>query len=110
MSHACCGGSSDGPATPRTAAALKRADGLALAASPTFAVMALLTGVSGGDPAEMLCSAAGASPLSGMATMYLLMSAFHAAPWLKLIRERRAISQGKREKRSATSLSAASPR
>ena len=26
-----------------------------------------------------------ASPLSGMVPMYLLMSAFHSAPWLKLI-------------------------
>jgi hypothetical protein len=34
----------------------------------------------------MLCSAPHASPLSQMATMYLLMSAFHAGPWLKLIR------------------------
>ena len=62
------------------------ANGLALAASPTFAVMALLTGVLGGDPAGTLCSIAHAGPLSGMATMYLLMSAFHVAPWLKLIR------------------------
>jgi hypothetical protein len=51
--------------------------------------MALLTGVLASDPAAMLCSAAHASPLSGMATMYLLMSAFHASPWLKLIRDRR---------------------
>jgi hypothetical protein len=27
----------------------------------------------------------GASPLGGMAPMYALMSAFHAAPWLKLL-------------------------
>jgi hypothetical protein len=40
---------------------------------------------------EMLCSAAHVSPLSGMVTMYLLMSAFHAAPWLKLIRTRRLV-------------------
>jgi hypothetical protein len=85
MSLACSGGS-DGQATRRTAGALWAADGLALAASPTFAIMALLTGVLGGGPAEMLCSAAHVSPLSGMVTMYLLMSAFHAAPWLKLIR------------------------
>ena len=85
MSHACCGGS-NGPATRPIAAPLGAADGLALAASPTFAIMALLSGVLGGGPAEMLCSAAQMSPLSGMATMYLLMSAFHAAPWLKLIR------------------------
>lgn len=56
--------------------------GLALAASPTFAIMALLTGVLGGGLAEVLCSAAHASPMSGMVTMHLLMSAFHAAPWL----------------------------
>jgi len=59
---------------------------LSLAAAPTFAVMALLTGVLGGGAPDMLCSAAhGASPLSGMVPMYLLMSAFHSAPWLKLI-------------------------
>jgi hypothetical protein len=84
MSHACCGGS-DGP-TRRIAAPLRAADGLALAASPTFAIMALLSGVLGGGSAEMLCAAAQMSPLSGMTTMYLLMSAFHAGPWLKLIR------------------------
>jgi hypothetical protein len=50
--------------------------------------MALLAHVSGGAP-DMICSAAGASPLSGMVPMYLLMSAFHLAPWLKLIRGRR---------------------
>lgn len=87
MSHACCGGS-DGSPTHRNASALRAADGLALAASPTFAIMALLTGVLDDGPAEMLCSAANGSPLSGMVTMYLLMSAFHAAPWLKLVRER----------------------
>ena len=66
----------------------RRAAGfLHLAAAPTFAVMALATGVLGGG-ADMLCSAA-ASPLSGMVPMYLLMSAFHAAPWLKLIAGRR---------------------
>jgi hypothetical protein len=62
------------------------ARGLSLAAAPTFAVMALLTGVFGGGMPDILCSAAqGASPLSGMALMYLLMSAFHLAPWLKLV-------------------------
>jgi hypothetical protein len=61
------------------------ADGLALAAAPTFAIMALLAGVLDSGPGEMLCSAAPASPLSGMATMYLLMSVFHAAPWLRLM-------------------------
>jgi hypothetical protein len=68
------------------AAALGAGDWLCLAAAPTFAIMALLTGVLGGGPPDMLCSAAqDASPLSGMVPMYLLMSAFHSAPWLKLI-------------------------
>jgi hypothetical protein len=63
------------------------ADWLCLAAAPTFAIMALLTGVFGGGPPDVLCSAAqDASPLSGMVPMYLLMSAFHSAPWLRLIR------------------------
>jgi hypothetical protein len=62
------------------------ADWLSLAAAPTFAVMALLTGILGGGAPDMLCSAVhGASPLSGMVPMYLLMSAFHLSPWLKLI-------------------------
>jgi hypothetical protein len=71
-------------------AALGTADWLRFAAAPTFAIMALLTGVLGGGPRDMLCSAAqDASPLSGMVSMYMLMSAFHAAPWLKLISSRR---------------------
>ena len=73
------------------AAALGVADWLCLAAAPTFAVMALLTGVRGGGPPDMLCSdLQGASPLSGMVPMYVLMSAFHSAPWLKLIFGRRS--------------------
>jgi hypothetical protein len=72
---------------PRRSAALAAADGLCLAAAPSFAVMALLTGAGG--PSDMLCSAADhASPLSGMALMYWLMSAFHAAPWLKHVGRR----------------------
>ncbi len=68
------------------------ADWLSLAAAPTFAIMALLTGVLGGSAMpSMLCSAArDASPLSGMVQMYLLMSAFHLAPWLKLSSSRRS--------------------
>jgi hypothetical protein len=67
-------------------AALGAADWLSLAAAPTFASMALLTSVLGGGPPDVLCSAAqDASPLGGMVLMYWLMSAFHSAPWLKLI-------------------------
>jgi hypothetical protein len=73
------------------AAALGVADWLCLAAAPTFAIMALLTAVHGGGQMAMMCSAApDASPLSGMVPMYLLMSAFHSAPWLKLISTRRS--------------------
>ena len=71
------------------AAALGTADWLCLAAAPTFAIMALLTGVLGGGSPDALCSVAGASPLSGMVPMYLLMSAFHLMPWLKRISSRR---------------------
>ncbi len=62
------------------------ADWISLAAAPTFAIMALIAGVPGGGPPDVLCSAARhVFPLSGMVPMYLLMSAFHSAPWLKLI-------------------------
>ena len=70
-----------------SAAATGAADWLYLAAAPTFAIMALLTSVLGSGLPEALCSSA--SPLSGMVPMYLLMSAFHLAPWLKLISSRR---------------------
>ncbi len=70
------------------AAALGAADWLSLAAAPTFAIMALLTGILGGGPPDMPCSAA--SPLAGMVPMYLLMSAFHSAPWLKFVSSRRS--------------------
>jgi hypothetical protein len=73
------------------AAARGAADWLGLTAAPTFAVMALLTvaGLLGGGQAEILCSAGrGVSPLSGMVLMYLLMSAFHSRPWLKLMSSR----------------------
>jgi len=62
-------------------------DGLRFAATPTFAFMALLTGVLG--PGSMAMCSAGPPVLSGMVPMYLLMSAFHSAPWLKLMTDRR---------------------
>ena len=63
-------------------------DWLCLAAAPTFALMALLTLLS--DDAAMLCLGTNGSPLTGlpltgMPVMYLLMSAFHLAPWLRVI-------------------------
>jgi hypothetical protein len=39
---------------------------------------------------DAMCSVAAASPLGGMVPMYLLMSAFHLAPWLKLVSSRRS--------------------
>ena len=71
-------------------AALGAAGWLGLAAAPTFAVMALLTYLFGGG-VDMLCSM---SPLSGMVPMYVLMSAFHLAPWLRLISRRRSAARG----------------
>lgn len=70
-------------------APLGAAGWLGLAAAPTFAAMGLLTAVLGGGEPAVLCSTTqGASPMSGMVAMYLLMSAFHAGPWLKLIADR----------------------
>jgi hypothetical protein len=70
-------------------------DWLGLAAAPTFAIMALLTGGFGDGRMAMMCSTApDASPLNGMAAIYLLMSAFHLTPWLKLISRRRSVAFG----------------
>lgn len=79
LHHEATGVSGDDHAGARSAA-----DGLSLAAAPTFAIMALLTGVFGGSHPDLLC-AQDASPMNGMALMYLLMSTFHLAPWLKLL-------------------------
>jgi hypothetical protein len=102
MSEAYSGGSAGGAIRQESghAAALGAADWLCLAAAPTFAIMALLTSVLGGGPPDMLCAAAHeASPLSGMVPMYLLMSAFHTPPWLKLISSGRKSAPTKGEKR-----------
>lgn len=52
---------------------------LGLTAAPTFAVMAALSALPGG---EAMC----ASPFNGMGMMYGLMALFHLAPWLRLVR------------------------
>jgi hypothetical protein len=60
---------------------------LCFAASPTFAFMALLSGAGGTN--DGLCTVPHEVwPLGDMATMYLLMSAFHFAPWFRLITAR----------------------
>ena len=76
----------DGDDTGAVVAALT--SGLYLAATPTFAIMALLTSLGGGDADLMCATTHGAWPLSGMVPMYVLMSAFHAGPWLKRILRR----------------------
>ncbi|MES2451971.1 MAG: hypothetical protein V4610_15535 [Pseudomonadota bacterium] len=67
---------------------MKAARCLALAASPSFALMALGNLARGTDPAAILCSATGMAPFGGMTAMYGLMSVFHASPWLRLISAR----------------------
>lgn len=98
MSHACCGEPEAGATrldepeaslarrgAAASAAAQALANALAFAAAPTFALLALWTGLSGGR-SDMACMAMpDASPLNGMALMYAWMSAFHATPWLKRI-------------------------
>jgi hypothetical protein len=62
---------------------LDLAHGLGLAAAPTFAIMALATVWTSRQPAAFCGTPMVASPIGGMATMYLLMSAFHLATWLR---------------------------
>lgn len=81
---ATCSGAPDGRPLRRNASAFRAAEWLSLAAAPTFAIMALLTGVLGEGAPAILC-AHDALSLGGMAAMYGLMSAFHLTPWLKLI-------------------------
>ncbi len=70
----------------RTTASLGAADWLGLAAAPSFAIMALLTGVLGNGKMAMICGVAPPSSAhGGMVPMYLLMSTFHSGPWIKLI-------------------------
>jgi hypothetical protein len=85
MSAISIGGGNHGAAIARVAA-----DWLGLGAAPAFAIMALMTVCLGGGM-EPLCSATQhLSLMSGMIPMYLLMSAFHVGPWLRLITGRRS--------------------
>lgn len=69
----------------RDARSLGAAGWLSLAAAPTFAAMALLSAFGGQAD---ICAMQGVSIVNGMALMYLLMSAFHLPPWLKLTARR----------------------
>ena len=67
---------------------------LGLAAAPAFAIMTLLTVARASEWPHAVCSTSmDASPLAGMATMYLMMSVFHLAPWLKLVGRRSPYSE-----------------
>ena len=82
------------------AAARSAGNFVCLAAAPVFAAMAFCAGINRGGPTDMLCSSAhSASPLSGMVWMYMLMSAAHSPPWLKLIAA--GATPGGRARRSA---------
>jgi hypothetical protein len=70
-----------------SAASARAAGWLSLAAAPTFAAMGCLATLHGSM--DMMCSTGGGgSLLAGMAPMYLLMSAFHLGPWLRLVSRR----------------------
>jgi hypothetical protein len=96
---ACVGGicSEDG-----NEAAFGAADWLSLAAAPTFAIVALLTSIFGDSHADMLCLAGHSAPvLGGMVPMYVLMTAFHSTPWLRLVfSERRGACRARSNRRS----------
>jgi hypothetical protein len=70
----------------RNSEPLRIADWLSLAAAPTFGLMALVTAIADTGAHQIWCSPAmHGSPLTGMVSMYALMSAFHLTPWLKRV-------------------------
>jgi len=78
------------PARPETMgrrwSTLRADEWLSLAATPAFALMALATAIGGDAAPSLICSAGHGAPLlTGMVTMYLLMSLFHSPPWLRLV-------------------------
>jgi len=67
---------------------------LCLAPTPTFALLGLLCAAQEGSLESLVCSAGhGSSPLTGMVSMYLLMSVFHSAPWIRMIAQRQRTEQ-----------------
>ena len=82
------------PVAVSPAGAGARAEGfLALAAAPTFAAMAIASAVEDAAGPDVLCSAMPhAAPWTGMVAMYVLMSAFHSAPWWRRVARRHGAS------------------
>jgi hypothetical protein len=56
---------------------------LTLAASPTFALMALIA-ANDAPPIALCSSGSSILPIDGMTAMYLMMSLFHLSPWLRI--------------------------
>jgi hypothetical protein len=57
---------------------------LTYAAAPTFALMAIWSGLSSGHP-DICVSGPESLPFTGMEAMYVLMSLVHIPPWLQLV-------------------------
>ncbi len=85
MSGACPASLTGGGGGVLAPLARAAADWLGLAAAPAFAMMALMTAGLGAGVAPVCMGAEHGSPMSGMVPMYLMMSAFHSGPWLRLI-------------------------
>ena len=68
------------PASTGTPRARDAAGWLALAASPTYALMAWIAATD----ASPIAFCASGSSIHRMTGMYILMSVFHLSPWLKL--------------------------
>lgn len=58
---------------------------LALAATPTFALLASLSALQPDAPAALCMGATEGGSLHGMTLMYALMSLFHLPPWIRSI-------------------------
>ena len=67
----------------RTRQARDAAGWLALAASPTLALMAWIA-ANNAPPIAFCSSGSSIPPIDAMTVMYVLMSLFHLSPWLKL--------------------------
>jgi hypothetical protein len=69
--------------TPTANKAHNKVHWLGLAASPTFALMALIAAVDA-PPLALCAGGIRMLPIDDMTAMYVLMSLFHLPSWLKL--------------------------